>query len=184
MIVLAAHEQASYHSLYCFWEIYLIGSNYFRGKFDGGGNFPAAVFLGGNYPWWQFPIFLWGNCPRTVFIVQNQSSCLIFCVIFEEIYFSRYTLLIDHISLRGCLYFLKYWVICALKLFFSHRMTCGINLSSLIKLFSYVIKKVKFRTKILSLLIMQNLCQSVAQMLQIQMIFNQTYVIILLFPSF
>ena len=41
----------------------------------------------------------------------NKSSCLIFCMIFEEKYFSCYILLPDQISLSYCLYFVRYWVI-------------------------------------------------------------------------
>ena len=35
----------------------------------------------------------------------------ILCMIFQEKYFQLYTLLTDHISLSGYLYFLRYWVI-------------------------------------------------------------------------
>ena len=35
--------------------------------------------------------------------VSKQSSCPIFCIIFEKKYFSCYVLLIDQVSLPGCL---------------------------------------------------------------------------------
>ena len=37
----------------------------------------------------------------------NQSTCLIFCKIFKEKYFSCYILLTDQTSLYGCLYFVR-----------------------------------------------------------------------------
>ena len=37
-------------------------------------------------------------------------------MIFEEKYFSCYTLLTNQISLSGCFYFVKYWTICVLCL--------------------------------------------------------------------
>ena len=40
--------------------------------------------------------------------VQNQSPCLIFCMIFEEKYFSCYILLPDQILMSGCFYFVRY----------------------------------------------------------------------------
>ena len=43
--------------------------------------------------------------------VWNQSHYLLFCMIFEEKYFSRYVLLTDQDSLRDCLYLLRYWAI-------------------------------------------------------------------------
>ena len=49
--------------------------------------------------------------------VWNQSLCLIFHMLFEEKYFSCYILLIDQVSLSGCLYFVRYWAICVLLLF-------------------------------------------------------------------
>ena len=71
--------------------------------------------------------YLWINSLRSfilfVFIVcqfegyRNMSPCLIFCLIFEEKYFSRYALLTDHISLCGCLYFVRYWAKYVLWLF-------------------------------------------------------------------
>ena len=41
-------------------------------------------------------------------VVWKWSPNLIFCVIFKEKYFC-YFLLIDHISLCGCLYWVRYW---------------------------------------------------------------------------
>ena len=46
----------------------------------------------------------------------------IFCVSFEEKYFSCYILLTDQISLSDCLYFSKYWAICVLKLFINQSV--------------------------------------------------------------
>ena len=46
--------------------------------------------------------------------IWSQSPRLIFCMIFEETYFLQYILLTDEISLFDCLYFLRYWAICAL----------------------------------------------------------------------
>ena len=48
--------------------------------------------------------------------VWNQSPCLIFCMIFEEKYFSCYILLTDQTSLSGCLYFVR-WIVWVLQLF-------------------------------------------------------------------
>ena len=48
---------------------------------------------------------------------KRSGTCapsLIFCMIFEEKYFSRYILLTDQISLSGCLYFVRHWTICVL----------------------------------------------------------------------
>ena len=46
--------------------------------------------------------------------VWNKSPCPIFCMVFEEKYFSCYIFLSDHISMSGCLYFVRYWKICVL----------------------------------------------------------------------
>ena len=40
-------------------------------------------------------------------MVWDYSLCFIFCIIFEEKYFSCYILLIDQISLSVCLYFVR-----------------------------------------------------------------------------
>ena len=48
---------------------------------------------------------------------------LIFCIVFEEKYFSGYILLIGQISLPGCLYFVRYWVIGLLTLFINQFVT-------------------------------------------------------------
>ena len=42
----------------------------------------------------------------------EDPPCLISGMIFEEKYFSGYILLIDQISLSGCLYFMRYWAVC------------------------------------------------------------------------
>ena len=51
---------------------------------------------------------------------KDQSTKLVyvrhFYMIFEEKYFSCYSLLIDQISLSGCFYLLKYWTICVFQL--------------------------------------------------------------------
>ena len=54
---------------------------------------------------------------------KRFSSYLIFCIIFEERYFSCYILLIDHISLIGYLYFVRYWAICVLQLLVNQVVT-------------------------------------------------------------
>ena len=45
------------------------------------------------------------------------------CLIFEEKYFFCYILLTDQISLSGCLYFARCWVICVLQLFVVSNQT-------------------------------------------------------------
>ena len=70
--------------------------------------------------------------------VWNQSSCFIFCMIFEEKYFSCYILLPDQILLSGCLYFVRYWAIRVLQFFVNKQPSCDvihfeINLTFLIK---------------------------------------------------
>ena len=49
--------------------------------------------------------------------VWDQLLQQIFCMIFQERYFSCYVLLTDEILLLGCLYFLRYWAICVLQFF-------------------------------------------------------------------
>ena len=44
--------------------------------------------------------------------VWDQSPCFIFCITFQEKYFSCYILLTGQISFSGCLYFVKYWAVC------------------------------------------------------------------------
>ena len=51
---------------------------------------------------------------KSSYKVLQESPCLISCMVFEKIYFSRYILLIDQISLPACLYFVRYWAICIL----------------------------------------------------------------------
>ena len=46
--------------------------------------------------------------------LKNIRTSLIFCIIFKEKYLSRYILLAHQVSLPGCLYFLRYWLICFL----------------------------------------------------------------------
>ena len=46
--------------------------------------------------------------------VWNQPSCLIISIIFEKIYFSRYILLADPLSLSAYLYCVRYWEMCVL----------------------------------------------------------------------
>ena len=55
--------------------------------------------------------------------VWNQSCCLIFYMIFKENDFSCYILLPVQISLSGCLYFVRYQVICVLQLFVNQVVT-------------------------------------------------------------
>ena len=49
--------------------------------------------------------------------VWDQPLHHILCMIFQKKYFSCYILLTDQISLSGCLYFLRDWVICVFELF-------------------------------------------------------------------
>ena len=56
----------------------------------------------------------------------NKSPCLIFGIIFKEKCFSCCILLIDQISLPGCLYFMRYWAICLLQLFVNQVVTSWI----------------------------------------------------------
>ena len=50
-------------------------------------------------------------------VVWNKSPCLTFCIIFKEIYFSEYILLIDQVSLSGCLQYYLLHVFNILLLF-------------------------------------------------------------------
>ena len=45
-----------------------------------------------------------------------ELVCLIFFIDFKEKYFSCYILLIDQVSLSGCLYFVRYCTVCVLYL--------------------------------------------------------------------
>ena len=52
------------------------GGDFLRGKLYGErAVFWGAIFLGGNHPGGNYPggIFLWGNCPRTVFDNFSES---------------------------------------------------------------------------------------------------------------
>ena len=75
--------------------------------------------------------------------VWNYCSCLIFCIIFEEQQLSCYILLIDQVSLPGCLYFVRYWAICVLQLFVNQVVKLTLFL---IKLFLLHDQKVKTKT--------------------------------------
>ena len=44
--------------------------------------------------------------------VWSYSPCLIFFMIFEEKYLYCYILLLDKVSITGCLYFVRYWTMC------------------------------------------------------------------------
>ena len=55
--------------------------------------------------------------------MSGTSLCLIFCMIFEEKYFSWYILSANPISLSGYLYFVKYWALCVLLLFVNQFVT-------------------------------------------------------------
>ena len=46
---------------------------------------------------------------------------LIFCMTFEEKHFSCYIILSDHISMSGCLYFVRHWAISVLQFFVRHN---------------------------------------------------------------
>ena len=72
--------------------------------------------------------------------VWNYSPCLIFCIIFQEKFFPCYILLPDQISLSDymrnkCIIIICFQVVDAIKF--------EINLSFIIKLFSYMTKKVR-----------------------------------------
>ena len=70
--------------------------------------------------------------------VWNQSPWLIFCITFEDKYFSFDNLLIDQVSLSSYLYCVRYWAICAFPLFVTlgyDIMNFEINLIFLIKPF-------------------------------------------------
>ena len=67
-----------------------------------------------------------------------------FFIFFEKIYFSCYILLIDQVSLSGCLYFIKYWTIWVLQLFVNQVVTSWIlklPLAFLSNRFFYMTKK-------------------------------------------
>ena len=54
---------------------------------------------------------------KDLFLIKQKEfwiyfPCLNFFMIFEEKYFSCYVLLIDQVSSSGCLYFVRYWVVC------------------------------------------------------------------------
>ena len=52
------------------------GGNFMvRGQFSGEQFFSGVIILGGNHPGGNYPggIFLWGNCPRTVFDNFSES---------------------------------------------------------------------------------------------------------------
>ena len=54
--------------------------------------------------------------------VWNYFPCFIFRIIFLQ-YFPCYILLIDQVSLSGCLYFERYWTLCVLRLFINQVVT-------------------------------------------------------------
>ena len=49
---------------------------------------------------------------------EVYSLLLLYCMVFEEKYISRYILLTNQISLFDWFYLLRYWAICVLKIFF------------------------------------------------------------------
>ena len=55
--------------------------------------------------------------------VWNQSTSLIFSMVFEEKYFSCYIILSDQISMSGCLNFVRYWAICVFSFFVNQVVT-------------------------------------------------------------
>ena len=62
---------------------------------------------------------------------NKQSSGIslpapIFCIIFEEKCFLCYIILINQASLSGCLYLVRYWVMCLLKLFLICESGCDV----------------------------------------------------------
>ena len=59
-------------------------------------------------------------------MVWDQFLHQILCMTFQEKCFSCYNLLTDQISLSDCLYFLKYWAICVLRLFVNQAVTSQI----------------------------------------------------------
>ena len=64
-------------------------------------------------------------CQILIFQIRVWEQCLqhILCMIFQQKCSSFYILLTDEISLPGCLYFLRYWAICALQLFVNQVVT-------------------------------------------------------------
>ena len=77
----------------------------------------------------------------------------IFRIIFEEKYFSCFILLIDQISLSGCLSFVRYWAICLRMKCHCDYVNCDVtnfevNLIFLIKPFFLHEQKVLTKTKI------------------------------------
>ena len=69
--------------------------------------------------------------------VLNKSSCLIFCIIFQEKYLIRYVILIDQVSLSGCrnLWNIGQDVYCSCLLTRLDAMNFQTNLTFLIKSF-------------------------------------------------
>ena len=59
--------------------------------------------------------------------VWEQFLLHILCMIFQQKCSLCYILLTDQISLPGCLYFLRYWVICVLQLFVIQVVTSWIS---------------------------------------------------------
>ena len=78
--------------------------------------------------------------------VWEQFLQLILCMIFQQKCSSCYILISDQISLPGCLYFLRYWVISVQQLFFIQVKTSWIlKLTFLIE--SFFQHDQKFMTK-------------------------------------
>ena len=63
-------------------------------------------------------------------------------MIFQEKYFSCYILLTDQISLSDCIYFSRYWTICASQLFVNHTGIIKIEIN-----FIFLIKPLWYMTK-------------------------------------
>ena len=68
-------------------------------------------------------------CSILIFQIRVWEQFLqhILCMIFQHKCPSCYILLTDQTSLPGCLYFLRYWVICVLQLFVIQVVTSWIS---------------------------------------------------------
>ena len=73
--------------------------------------------------------------------VSSSPLCLIFCIISNERYSSRYIISTDQISLNDCLYLLKYRAICDIISF-------GMNLNLLIEPFFLHNQRIKIKMQI------------------------------------
>ena len=117
-------------------------------------SFIQFIFIVCQYEGYQNILKL--NCSPLTFtsykaFSKNKRGCgtslsaSIFCMIFEEKYFSCYILLTDQMSLSGCLYFVRYWEYMYFNCLLTRlwHLNFEINLIFLIKLFLLHDQKVK-----------------------------------------